>query len=64
MSISELWRFLVVHVYDMQSNCLNPGIVNPDIRIPALNFREQTCIVGSVTYYCPVYPDLLLRLRT
>ena len=44
------------------SNRVNPDLVIPDIRIPALHFREQICIVGSVTYYCPVYPDLLFRI--
>ena len=56
--------FLPVIFSICSQNRVNPGLVNADIRIPALHFREQTCIVGSVTYYCPVYADLLFRLRT
>ena len=48
----------------LQSNRINPDCVNPVIRIPALHFREQTCIAGSVIDYCPLYPDLLFQLRT
>ena len=71
----EMWPFYIYHFYDfsprnvsvIQSNRVNPDRVNPDlvnldICIPALHFREKTCISGSVTYYCPVYPNLLFRL--